>query len=170
MGNKTNSSSNSNTVNAVNLSNSSTPTPNYTYRPSGSNSSSTGSSTPNYSSGSNSSSTPSYSNDSSNSSSSSVTSPSTDLGDKITNILPTNKFSDALPQLSSGKLGPMEISSNSVNYELFNVNNSTYGDYVQSLLDNGYVMSSDGSYIKGNYQVITTITQDGNMSIKLNII
>ena len=85
----------------------------------------------------------------------------------ITNILPTNKFSEALPQLSSGSLGPMEISGSSVSYEVFGVNNSTYGDYVQSLLDNGYVMSSDGSYIKGNYQVFTTITQDGNMSIKL---
>ena len=154
VGNKTNSSSNSNTVNAVNVSNSSTPTPNYTYRPSDSNSSSS----------------PSYSNDSPSSSEPSVTIPSTDLGTTVSNILPTNKFSDALPQLFSGKLGPMEISSSSVSYEVFDVNNSTYGDYVQSLLDNGYVMSSDGSYIKGNYQVITTITQDGNMSIKLNII
>ena len=154
VGNKTNSSSNSNTVNAVNVSNSSTPTPNYTYSPSSSGSSSSESTTPNYSSGSSSSSTI-------------VTPPTSNIDTSITNILPTNKFSEALPQLSSGNLGPMEISGSSVSYEVFGVNNSTYGDYVQSLLDNGYVMSSDGSYVKGNYQVFTTITQDGNMSIKL---
>ena len=64
----------------------------------------------------------------------------------------------------------MEISSNSVSYEVFNVSNSTYGDYVQSLLDAGYVMSNNGTFIKENYEVIASITQDGSMIIKLNII
>ena len=88
----------------------------------------------------------------------------------IANILPDNKFSDVLPQLSNGKLGSMEISNSSVSYEVFNVSNSTYGDYVQSLLDEGYVMTDNGTFIKGNYEVVTMITKDGNMSIKLNII
>ena len=64
----------------------------------------------------------------------------------------------------------MEISNNSISYEIFNVSNSTYGDYVQSLLDEGYVMTDNGTFIKGNYEVVAMITKDGNMSIKLNII
>ena len=114
---------------------------------------------------------PSSSSGSSNSGSSvSASKPSSSLGESIINILPDNKFSEVLPQLSKGNLGSMEISNNSVIYEVFNVNNSTYGDYVQSLLDAGYIMSGNGTFIKGNYEVVALITKDGNMSIKLNVI
>lgn len=85
----------------------------------------------------------------------------------IKNILPDNKFSNGLPPLSTGRLGTMEISKSFVNYEILNVNNETYGDYIQALLDQGYKMMADGSFIKDNYQIITSITQDGNMSIYL---
>ena len=79
-------------------------------------------------------------------------------------------FSNALPELKSGNLGSMEINQNSVNYEVHNVDDYIYSDYVKSLIDQGYTMTDYGTFIKGNYEVVTKITKDGNMSISLNII
>ena len=101
---------------------------------------------------------------------SSTSGSSSDISSSISNILPSNKFSNVLPELNSGRLGTMEIGSSSVNYEICNVSNSAYGDYVQSLLDEGYIMSNNGTFIKENYEVIVTITKDGNMNISCRYI
>lgn len=106
----------------------------------------------------------------SSTSGSSAVSCSSSLNTSISNILPNNKFSNALPELKSGNLGSMEISQNSINYEVHNVDDYIYSDYVKSLIDQGYTMTHYGTFIKGNYQVVTKITKDGNMSISLIII
>ena len=75
-----------------------------------------------------------------------------------------------MPKLSSGQLNMMEISKNSVNYEISGVTNETYETYIQGLIDKGYMLSSDGSYENGNYKMYTSITEDGFMKINLIVI
>ena len=132
--------------------------------------SSSGASKPSTSSGSSTSDSSSGASKPSASNGSSTSGSSSDLNSSISNILPSNKFSNSLPELASGNLGSMEISQNSVNYEVYNVNDYIYSDYVKSLIDQGYTMTDYGTFIKGNYQVVTKITKDGNMSISLNIL
>ena len=179
---KLNSSTDTNTSNSNSVSgstvntsktSSSENTPNYTFTTQSNSSSSNSSSnlgssvssTPSYSKGS---SSTSNKNNSSSSSNIEVNTPSGNLGTTVNNILLNNKFSDALPPITSGNLGSVEIGQNSINYELYNISDYTYSDYVKALIDKGYTMTDYGKFIKDNYEVITTITQDGNMSIKLN--
>ena len=105
-----------------------------------------------------------------NSSGSSSNSSNTIVNSSSTNsesILPNNKFSDVLPQISNGNLGSVEVRNNSINYELYNVSDNTYSDYVKALIDKGYTMTDYGKFIKDNCEVVTNITKDGNMSIIL---
>ena len=105
-----------------------------------------------------------------NSSGSSSNSSNTIVNSSSTNsesILPNNKFSDVLPQISNGNLGSVEVENNSINYELYNVSDNTYSDYVKALIDKGYTMTDYGKFIKDNCEVVTNITKDGNMSIIL---
>ena len=81
--------------------------------------------------------------------------------------MPENKFSKALPELSDGKLGSMEISSSGVTYEIENMSKDSYENYIQLLKNEGYIMQENGSFVKDNYEIITAITDDGHMNINL---
>ncbi len=81
--------------------------------------------------------------------------------------MPENKFSKVLPKLADGKLGSMEISSNSVSYQLYDVSNENYDNYVNELLEQGYTMLEDGTFTKDGYNITMSFTENGNMTISL---
>ena len=84
-------------------------------------------------------------------------------------ILPNSKFQAQIPQLTSGKLEFMEISDNSVVYNLNCINNDTYNKYIQDLVNKGYNMLDSGIFVKDGYTITTTYNKDGHMSIELKM-
>ena len=85
-----------------------------------------------------------------------------------TNILPENKFSNSIPELKSGSLGSMEISTESVKYEVVNIKDSDYQTYLNSLSENGYTLSSDGTYwMKDNNKLYVNYL-NSNLTISLS--
>ncbi len=83
-----------------------------------------------------------------------------------TNIIPENKFTEALPVLSDGTIGYSEISKSHVMYEINNIGELTYNNYINSLKELGYSLSPDGKWVNENY-TISLIKTDTGMNISL---
>lgn len=120
-------------------------------------SSSSSSSSSGHSSGSSSSSGNSSSgNSSSNNSSTTVTT-------SIVNILPETKFSDAIPALSTGSLGAIEIGENFAKYEVKDLSDVGYATYINKLQNSGYTLSADGTnWTNGKYLINFQKNMDTN--------
>lgn len=83
------------------------------------------------------------------------------------NILPENKFSEVLPKLMHGELNSMEIGSSIVNYDVTNVGETNYNNYIDSLKEFGYTFV-DGKWIKDNYEIVINYVND-NLGIHLSM-
>ena len=94
--------------------------------------------------------------------------PSTPTPSVSANILPENKFTASMPELKSGSLGAMEISSQSVKYEITNISDSDYQSYLTSLSEKGYKLSADGTYwINGDNRIYVNYL-NSNLTINLS--
>ncbi len=94
--------------------------------------------------------------------------PSTPTPSVSANILPENKFTASMPELKSGSLGAMEISSQSVKYEITNISDSDYQSYLTSLSEKGYALSSDGTcWINGDNRIYVNYL-NSNLTINLS--
>lgn len=72
-------------------------------------------------------------------------------------VLPENKFSNELPNIKKGNLDSVELSSSHANYNVSDVSDDVYNDYVSKLKETGYSLESDGkTWIKDNYTVNLT--------------
>jgi len=86
-----------------------------------------------------------------------------------TYILPENKFSEIIPNISGGTLGSMEISIEHVNYELSGITDEIYNNYINSIKEAGYSLGTDGIWISGNYTLnLVRNNTDLNIYFKLN--
>ena len=167
------SSTNSSSTNSSSTNSSSTnssDTNSSSINSSSTNSSSTNSSSTN-SSSTNSSSTNSSSTNSSSTNSSSTNSSSTNSSDIGLNIFPENKFSNVIPNLNSGKLLDMEISNSSVSYNILNMDESVYNNYINKLSESGYVLNENGLWCKENYELQLIFDKNKNtLFMSLNLI
>ena len=84
----------------------------------------------------------------------------------VKNIFPDNKFSDVLPNLQHGKLNSMEISKSMVNYNVGNISESNYNEYIKLLEKNGYTLT-DGKWVNNDYEIVVDYTdKDLNIYLK----
>ena len=81
------------------------------------------------------------------------------------NILPENKFSDMIPSLEKGELGAMEISKSSVNYNINNVSNDIYENYINKIKEFGYIKKDD-IWVKDNNELKIEY-DDGSINLSL---
>jgi len=83
------------------------------------------------------------------------------------NILPENKFSSALPKITNGEVNSMEISNSFVSYNINNIQEKNYEDYLMELEKAGYELI-DNKWVKGEYEI--ELNYDNNMlSLNVNI-
>ena len=64
-----------------------------------------------------------------------------------------------------GNLDSMEISQSMVNYDVSNISESNYNDYVKLLESSGFIYS-EGKWINGNYELSLDYSGD-NLNIHL---
>lgn len=89
--------------------------------------------------------------------------------DNYNSVLPQNSYSNAIPQLKSGILGPMEISNSEVKYSIFNVSSDSYNDYMNDLTNKGYTQLNNGIWTNGEFNMMVSMNQASNeMSIQLS--
>ena len=94
------------------------------------------------------------------------TSNTSDL-DVTANILPNNRFSDVLPEITSGNVESMEISKSFVSYEISDVEEKVYTTYISKLEESGYEFV-DNKWVKGDYEVIIEYNS-GKLNIQANM-
>jgi hypothetical protein len=87
-----------------------------------------------------------------------------------TYILPENKFSDMLPNITSGNLDSMEISTVHASYDISGINDEVYNNYLNSLKEAGYTLGNDGiTWVKDNYTLnLIRNNTDLNIYFKVN--
>jgi hypothetical protein len=86
-----------------------------------------------------------------------------------TYVLPENKFSEIIPNLTGGNLDSMEISISHVNYELSGITDEIYNKYITTIQEAGYTLGTDGNWINGNYILnLVRNNTDLNIYFKLN--
>ena len=85
----------------------------------------------------------------------------------LKNILPENSFSKAIPILEQGTLGTMEISKKSVSYDIYNIDNNVYQNYIKRLEQYGYKLKENGIYSNDKYDVMIMINNNNDMSISV---
>lgn len=70
------------------------------------------------------------------------------------NILPENKFSEILPSLSDGILNTMEISNEHVQYQISNIDDTSYNAYINKLEEAGFTLSGNNEWVKDGYKIV----------------
>lgn len=75
------------------------------------------------------------------------------------NILPENKFSNVLPEITWGYINSMEISKSFVTYKIGGVLESNYNDYIFKLQEYGYEFINN-KWVKDNYQIVLSYEND----------
>jgi len=95
--------------------------------------------------------------------------PTPPVNPEPTYILPENKFSEIIPNISGGTLDSMEISISNVNYELSGITDEIYNNYINSIKEAGFALGTDGIWISGNYTLnLVRNNTDLNIYFKSN--
>ena len=81
------------------------------------------------------------------------------------NLLPENKFTDALPSLTFGEIGYMEISNSMVNYEIKDISLTEFEVYSKLFEMDGYKFEN-GVWSDGTHNVTLTY---GNNTMYINL-
>jgi len=96
-----------------------------------------------------------------------VTRTSTTTASVAKNILPDNKFSRVIPEITTGTLSGLEISENYVIYNINDISESIYNNYLVSLEEAGYILSEDGTYWYNDLYKVFLTRESNNLNISI---